>query len=187
MEEYLGNVTIGKVYKGKSGDGKHGPWQAWNFHIDGDDRKFSYFSGGKKPEPYEGAFIKMAKFETETKGQYRNHNIKELALDGQNSEPSQEPQGGPPGDYQPPGETPEVPPKSPPQAAKVTKSVTLPKQKKDISYSFFPKQAVDANTAWLTTGNFPTDMTYDNFIDSIINTTNKMYDAAVKKINEVPF
>ena len=169
MEDYLGNVTIGKVYEGKSGEGEYGKWKAWNFYVEGDERRFSYFSGGKKPEPFEGAFIKMAKLETVVKGKYTNHNIKEMALESQNNEPRQDP----PDDYEPPGEP-----------AKETQYVPLPKQKKDVSYSFFPKQAVDANTVWLTTGNFPTDLSFDAFIDSIIRTTDKMYDAAIRKINE---
>ena len=175
MEDYLGNVTIGKVYKGKAGDGEYGPWQAWNFYVEGDDRKFSYFSGGKKPEPFEGAFIKMAKFETVTKGQYTNHNIKEMALEDQNNEPQQDP----PYDYVPPGE----PTLSRNSISKpVVKDSLTPR--KDVNYSFFPKQAVEANIAWLTAGNFPADLSFDAFVDSIIRTTDRMHEAAIKKVNE---
>lgn len=182
MEEYIANKTITKVYKGKTGEGQYGPWVAWNFNIEGDDRKFSYFSGGKKPEPFEGAFIAMMKYETVTKGKYTNHNVKEMALGNDttiNNEPRQDPDQGPPDDYEPPGE----------KDGYVDKPTTAKSSavRKDVSYSFFPKQAVDTNVAWLTAGNFPEETSFDEFVDSIIRTTDKMYDAALKKINDVPF
>jgi len=117
MEEYLSNVTIEKVFKGKSGtsDGKNGPfeWQMWDVYIDG--KKYTYFSSGNKPIPSAGAFVKMLKYEvTQTPGKgkhegktFTNYNIKEMALDNlekQNNEPRQEPDQRPPDDYEPPGE-----------------------------------------------------------------------------------
>ena len=150
MEDYLGNVTIGKVYKGKAGDGEYGPWQAWNFYVEGDERKFSYFSGGKKPEPFEGAFIKMAKFETVTKGQYTNHNIKEMALEDQNNETQQDS----PYDYEPPGE---------PTFSRNSISKPVVKQsltpRSDEKISFYVSYAKDLQVARITMGHISNDVT----------------------------
>ncbi len=79
MPEYESNKKIKKVYKGKSGTSEYGPWQAWNFYLEGiADKKFSYFSGDKKPEPIEGRMVKHVEYETVTKGGYTNHNVKAL-------------------------------------------------------------------------------------------------------------
>lgn len=57
MPELYGKV-IGKVYHIKDGDGSNKEtgetwiWRMWSFYI-GDD-KFTYFTSGKKPEPFEG-------------------------------------------------------------------------------------------------------------------------------------
>ena len=176
MEEYLANKTIGKAYKGKTGQGEYGPWIAWNFYIDGDDRKFSYFSGGKKPEPFEGAFIKMAKFETVTKGQYTNFNIKEMALgdNQQNNEPRQDP----PEDYEPPGEP-----------AKVTKPVTLPNQSvvhgKTIlptnqpeKISFYISYAKDLKVSLIEKGEYPEGVTLQECADDVMTVGRDMWEKA---------
>ena len=144
MEEYLANKKITKVYRGKSGEGQYGPWQAWNLYIDGDDRKFAYFSGGKKPEPFEGAFIQMMKFETVTKGKYTNHNVKEMALgQPENNEPRQDP----PHDYEPPGEA---------QKPNVTPPVT---HRGDEKASFYVSYAKDLMCSLIEKGEYPEGVT----------------------------
>ena len=138
--------------------------------MEGDDRKFSYFSGGKKSPPTEGAFIKLAKYEKVVKGQYTNYNVKELTFDtGQNNEPRQDP----PDDYDPPGEP-----------AKVTKSVTLPKQG-DEKISFYVSYAKDIATALIMTGNVQEAATLDTLAAEVMETGIAMW----KKANspEVPF
>ena len=86
------NVTIRKVFKGKSGEGQYGSWTAWDVYFDGSDNKYSYFSGGKKPVPVVGQKIAFMEFEAVTKGQYTNRTIKKMVL-GQT--PTEKPQGGP--------------------------------------------------------------------------------------------
>jgi len=167
MEDYLGNVTIGKVYEGKSGEGEYGKWKAWNFYVEGDERRFSYFSGGKKPEPFEGAFIKMAKLETVVKGKYTNHNIKEMALESQNNEPRQDP----PDDYEPPGEQ-----------RRVVKDSLTPQNNEKIS--FYVSYAKDLQVAMITMGGIP-EITLQGLADEVMAVGIEMW----KKANnpEVPF
>jgi len=79
--DFLIDVTISKVYEGKSGENKYGKWTAYNFYVDGDDRKFSYFKTEKSPLlPTTGMYLKMLRFETVEKDGYTNHNVKELFL-----------------------------------------------------------------------------------------------------------
>lgn len=171
MEEYLTNKVIGKCYEGKSGEGEFGPWVAWNFHVEGDNRKFSYFSGGKKPRPFEGAFIQMAKYETVKKGQYTNHNIKELALGTQNYDPRQEPDGGPPDDYLPPGETP----------VKTPVKTTI--SRNDEKLSFYVSYAKDLSVALLNKGEMPEGYTLDDAGKDVMRVGKMMH----REANEVPF
>ena len=78
----LTNLKIRKVFKGKSGEGEYGPWQAWNMYFDGNeehkDTKFGYFSGGNKPAPREGMVVDLIEFETKEKGGYENRVITKL-------------------------------------------------------------------------------------------------------------
>ena len=169
MEDYLGNVTIGKVYKGKAGDGEYGPWQAWNFYVEGDERKFSYFSGGKKPEPFEGAFIKMAKFETVTKGQYTNHNIKEMALEDQNNETQQDS----PYDYEPPGE---------PTFSRNSISKPVVKQsltpRSDEKISFYVSYAKDLQVARIAQGHIHDAFSLETLASEVMETGIAMWKKA---------
>uniref|UniRef100_A0A6M3XHB8 Uncharacterized protein n=1 Tax=viral metagenome TaxID=1070528 RepID=A0A6M3XHB8_9ZZZZ len=75
------NVTIRKVFKGKSGEGQYGPWQAYDVYFEGSDHKYSYFGGGKKPEPVVGQKVAFMEFEAVTKGQYTNRTIKKMVID----------------------------------------------------------------------------------------------------------
>ena len=79
------NVTVEKVFKGASGEGQYGPWQAWDVYFEGSENKYSYFSGGKKPEPFRGqkvAFVKFEVKEVEKDGKtYTNRKISEWVPD----------------------------------------------------------------------------------------------------------
>jgi hypothetical protein len=96
MEEkdFEKDVTIGKVYKGKGGEGHYGPWQIWNFYIDDPDdkRKFTWFEKDGLI-PIEGMNIKAMEFEiseTHKDGKtFRNHTVKWFKL---NSTPNTQPQ-----------------------------------------------------------------------------------------------
>ena len=88
---HVSDCEITKVYEGKSGEGEYGPWTAWNFYVDKSDLKFSYFSGGKKPKPVEGMRLELIRYDTVTKGEYTNHNVKEIFVDASTPKPSQKP------------------------------------------------------------------------------------------------
>lgn len=88
--DFLTDVTISKVYEGKSGKSQYGAWTAYNFYVNGDDRKFSYFKTEKSPIlPTVGMRMKLLRFETVTKDGYTNHNVKEMFLYKENEKPSQ--------------------------------------------------------------------------------------------------
>jgi len=79
----LTNVIVNKVYKGASGEGQYGPWQAYNFYVKGDDRKFSCFDS--KLVPVEGMAIAALEFEEkQSQGKdekwYTNNNVKTVML-----------------------------------------------------------------------------------------------------------
>jgi len=84
------NVTIRKVFKGKSGEGQYGSWTAWDVYFDGSDNKYSYFSGGKKPVPVVGQKIAFMEFEAVTKGQYTNRTIKKMVINETPTETTQD-------------------------------------------------------------------------------------------------
>ena len=90
------NVIIRKVFKGKSGEGQYGPWQAYDVYFEGSENKYSYFGGGKKPVPVVGQKIAFMKFEAKTTKKdgktYTNRTIKEMVLD---QTPAEKPQGSP--------------------------------------------------------------------------------------------
>jgi len=88
--DFLTDVTISKVYEGKSGESQYGKWTAYNFYVNGDDRKFSYFKTEKSPLlPVEGMRLKMLRFEEVTKGGYTNYNVKEMFLYKESEKPPQ--------------------------------------------------------------------------------------------------
>ena len=74
----LTNVTINKVWTGKAGEGQYGPWQAYNFKVEGHDEKFGYFQSGSKPTPREGMVLELLQYETKQNGDYINHNVKKM-------------------------------------------------------------------------------------------------------------
>lgn len=77
--ETITNVEVSKVYPGPKGEGEYGPWQIWNFYLKDDKRKFSFFEkDGLIPQ--EGMQIQVLKFEVKQKGEYTNHDVKELTL-----------------------------------------------------------------------------------------------------------
>ena len=95
MADKLNGVTITKVFKGKSGEGKYGPWQGYNFYIDDPDwkeQKFSYLQSGKKPVPEEGMKVDL-EFETKQNGEYTNYDVKKLSAAGSGEKPKPKPAG----------------------------------------------------------------------------------------------
>ena len=88
----LTNLTIRKVFEGKSGEGQYGPWQAYNMYFDGNEKwknvKFGYFGGGNKPDPEEGMTVDLIEFEEKKDGRYTNYTVTKLVP----GEPEPEPE-----------------------------------------------------------------------------------------------
>lgn len=80
MPNQLTDVIITKVYEGKSDVGKFGPWTAYNFYVEGEDKKFSWFGGGDKITPVEGMQIAYMEYKTEIEGKYTNHKVSKLTI-----------------------------------------------------------------------------------------------------------
>ena len=94
----LNGVTITKVFKGKSGEGKYGPWQGYNFYVDDPDwkdQKFSYLQSGRKPVPEEGMKVDL-EFETKQNREYTNYDVKKLSPAGSGEKPKPKPAGAKP-------------------------------------------------------------------------------------------
>ena len=75
------NKTIKKVFEGKSGEGKYGPWTAYDVYFEGSENKYSYFGGGNEPEPVVGQKISYLEFDTKQNGKYTNRTIRKMVLD----------------------------------------------------------------------------------------------------------
>jgi len=99
MELYGQIIT--KIYHVKDGtgrdkEGKTWAYRIWNIYFEDNDKKFTYFTSGKKPEPFEGMKIGYLKYtekqETSKKDGkvYTNYTIDELKV----SEDSPQPQAG---------------------------------------------------------------------------------------------
>uniref|UniRef100_A0A6H2A0G4 Uncharacterized protein n=1 Tax=viral metagenome TaxID=1070528 RepID=A0A6H2A0G4_9ZZZZ len=88
--EKVTNKTIKKVFKGKSGEGKYGPWQAYDVYFEGSENKYTYFGGENKPEPVVGQKISYLEFDTKQDGKYTNRTIRKLVLDETASQPSKD-------------------------------------------------------------------------------------------------
>jgi len=84
------NVTISKVYKGKSGINLRGPWQAYNLYFEGSTNKYSYFGNKNNPVPVVGLKLASIEYDVVQEGQYTNRNIKKMVLDQ-----TEKSQGGP--------------------------------------------------------------------------------------------
>lgn len=86
--EHLLDFTITNVYEAKNnegklieGEGEYGPWKLFSFNTDKTGKeKFAYMWGGEKPIPEKGMNVKHMEYESETKGQYTNLNVKKLEL-----------------------------------------------------------------------------------------------------------
>jgi len=85
--EQLTNVTIQRVYEGKTGtntkpDGSSWDWTAYNFYLDGDreNRKFGYFQSGNKPVPLPGMNITLLEYDISQEGQYTNYKVSKMML-----------------------------------------------------------------------------------------------------------
>ena len=80
-EDFLTDVEISKVYEGKSGEGEFGKWTAYNFYIEGDERKFSWFKSDSKPTmPVQGMRIKLMEYAVKQSGEYTNYNVSRIVL-----------------------------------------------------------------------------------------------------------
>lgn len=88
MPDQLTNVIISKVYEGKSGEGKFGPYTAYNFYVQGEDKKFGWFGGPKKITPVEGMEIAYMEYTTEQDGKYTNYKVSKLVLKEEKSNPT---------------------------------------------------------------------------------------------------
>ena len=123
----LTNVEVGKVFKGKSGEGQYGPWQIHDVYLRDDKRKLTYFEkDGLIPEA--GMIIQVLKFEVVQKGEYTNYTVKELTPD--------------PNWYS--GKEPEIPHQKPPSVAGSTQGV-----KRDSSVTMYVSYAKDLMVALL--------------------------------------
>lgn len=81
MTERLLDFIITKVYEGKSGKGKYGPWTAYNFYTDKTGKeKFSYFWGEGKTILVNDMRVAYMEYEVKQDGQYTNLNVKKLEL-----------------------------------------------------------------------------------------------------------
>ena len=71
------NITISKVFKGKSGEGKYGPWQIWDIYFEGSENKYTYFEKNDYI-PIVGQVIDFLEWDVEKKGEYTNFTIKNI-------------------------------------------------------------------------------------------------------------
>ena len=146
MGEFLTNVTIRKVYPGKTGESEYGPWQVWNFYLEGHEKlKLNYFSGEEKPIPVEGAALKLIEYDIVTKGGYTNNNVKQFVL-----AVAKEKSDSPPGDYEPPGDPlPEMK-----HNGKIDAPKPSPKPTIDSSITMYISYSKDIAVALIETGHW---------------------------------
>jgi len=89
MEKY--GQTVSKAYHvkdgvGNDGKGKTWTWRMWNIYLEGNDKKFLYFTSGKKPEPFAGMKIGYMKYSEKQEVSkkdgktYTNYTIDELKV-----------------------------------------------------------------------------------------------------------
>ena len=79
------DVVVSKSFEGASGESEYGPWIAYNFYIDNDERKFSWFWNEKKPiVPMQGMQIKLMEYTSGPSkcGKYSNNNVSRIILHG---------------------------------------------------------------------------------------------------------
>ena len=79
------DVVISKSFEGASGESEYGPWIAYNFYIDNDERKFSWFWNEKKPiVPVQDMQIKLMEYTSGPSkcGKYINNNVSRIILHG---------------------------------------------------------------------------------------------------------
>ena len=151
--ETLTNVEVGKVFKGKSGEGQYGPWQIHDVYLRDDKRKFSYFEkDGLIPEV--GMIIQVLKFEVVQKGEYTNYTVKELTPD--------------PNWYS--GKEPEIPHQKPPSATGSTQGV-----KRDSSITMFASYSKDLMVALINNGLY-LEMDLEDIARIVAQTGVIMYD-----------
>ena len=166
--ETLTNVEVGKVFKGKSGEGQYGPWQIWDVYLRDDKRKLSYFEkDGFIPEV--GAMIQVLKFEVVTKQgndgkTYTNYNVKELTPD--------------PNWYS--GKEPETPP----QTRSVATGSTI-SPKRDSSITMFVSYAKDLMVAFIGQGRY-LEMDLEDVGGIVAQVGIMMYDKVNSPVRDEP-
>ena len=80
MPNQITDAVITKVYQGKSGTSQFGDWIAYNFYVQGEDKKFSWFGGGNKITPVDGMQIAYMEYTTTIEGKYTNHKVSKLTV-----------------------------------------------------------------------------------------------------------
>ena len=93
----IANAVIEKVFEGPSGVSKVGPWQIYNFKVEGRDEKFTYFGGEGKAIPRVGMVLEVLQYTTAQKegndGKiYDNHTVKKLQTGVSATPPTKAPQ-----------------------------------------------------------------------------------------------
>jgi len=83
MELY--GQTISKVKHIKDGEGQnkkgeHWTWKMWSFSLENNNQWFTYFTSGKKPEPFEGMKIGYLKYTEKQEGEYLNRTVDEIKV-----------------------------------------------------------------------------------------------------------
>ena len=77
------DVVVRSAHPGTPGDWGYGPATPYNFYIEGDDRKFSWFHSENKPiVPEKGMQIKLMEYKEVPKGEYLNYNVSRIILHG---------------------------------------------------------------------------------------------------------
>lgn len=76
----LTNQVISKVERKKDGDGEYGPWVLYNFWLENNDKRFSYFQSGQKPVPVQGMKIGHIEYKEKVNGKYTNYEVSTLSV-----------------------------------------------------------------------------------------------------------
>ena len=83
MPNQITDAVITKVYADASGTSKFepfDPYTIYNFYVQGQDKKFSWFATPKKVTPVEGMQIAYLEYTTTVEGEYTNHKVSKLTV-----------------------------------------------------------------------------------------------------------
>ena len=165
----LTNVIVNKVYKGASGTGQYGDWQAFNFYVKGDDRKFSCF--GSTLMPKEGMAIVALEYEEEESQSkkdgkwYTNNNVKTIMLADEGQQVSQ----------------------NAPQTAPEPRSETISPTKRDSSLTMYISYAKDLTVALLNHKSEQVqNFTVEELANIVVQVGMNMYDKANNTPEKLP-